>query len=230
VDSLRDRLLGNGLFFWSRAISRSCRFQVSGFAAIEERRQAGEPTILAAWHGMTMMLGGFFLNHFDLASLVLLLPDDWRGANLAVWARRLGARPFRLNLKGDSTMAAARQVAGLVRLVKEGHDCYITPDGPDGPAYEPKPGVAYIAQKTGAAVIPVGAYARHGYRLNRWDRYVVPYPFSRISIVVGRPLGAPDGGEPVSRADGQATILKQLTAALHEVTMQAAANYYEKRA
>jgi lysophospholipid acyltransferase (LPLAT)-like uncharacterized protein len=223
MTTFRDSLIGNTLYMVSRVTSQSGRYHVRGMEHVEGMQAAGRPVIIVAWHGMTMMLAGFFLNSFDLSSLVLLLPDDWRGTNLAVWARRLGAQPFNLNLKGDSTMAAARQIAQLVRLVKQGKSCYITPDGPDGPGYVIKPGVAFIARKTGAALLPVGAYARHGYRLNRWDQYVVPYPFSRISLVIGAPLEVPSGD-----SDGLEAITRPLTAALHQVTAEAAANYYEQ--
>jgi lysophospholipid acyltransferase (LPLAT)-like uncharacterized protein len=209
----------------SRLTGRTGRYQVEGLEYVEAAQAAGRSIILAAWHGMTMMLVGYFLRHFDLASLVLPLPDDWRGTGLAVWARKLGAQPFNMNLYGDNTMSAARQLAQLVRLVKEGKNCYITPDGPDGPAYVIKPGVAYIARKTGAAVLPVGAYARHGYHLNRWDQYMVPRPFSRISLVMGAPVDAP----PAESRDNLEAITGPLTVALHRVTAQAAANYYEKR-
>jgi lysophospholipid acyltransferase (LPLAT)-like uncharacterized protein len=170
---------------------------------------------------MTMMLVGYFAGHFDLSRLVLILPDDWRGAALNVFARKLGTTPFPMNLKGDASMATARQLARLVRQVRQGQHCYITPDGPDGPAYVIKPGVAYIAQKAGALILPVGAYTRYGYRLPRWDRYVVPYPFSRIAIVVGAPL-------LVSTDDVPTAVTAHLTDQLHRVTMQAAANYYER--
>ncbi|MFQ5420603.1 MAG: lysophospholipid acyltransferase family protein, partial [Anaerolineae bacterium] len=138
-----------------------------------------------------------------------------------IFASKLGTEPFPMNLKGDDSMGMARQFVKLVRKVKRGHDCYITPDGPDGPAYVIKPGVAYIAQKAKAAILPVGAYARHGYRLNRWDRYVIPYPFSRISIEVGKPIEVPGDADLTAVTD-------HLTDILHRVHAQAAANYYEK--
>lgn len=225
MPTLQDKIAGNSLYLLSRLTSRTARYQVEGLEHVEAAQAAGRSLILVAWHGMTMMLAGFFLRHFDLSSLVLLLPDDWRGTGLAVWARKLGAHPFNMNLKGDGSMSAARQLAQLVRLVKEGKNCYITPDGPDGPAYVIKPGVAYIARKTGAAVLPVGAYARHGYHLNRWDQYMVPRPFGRISLVVGAPVDAP----PADSHDNLAAITGPLTAELHRVTAQAAANYYERR-
>lgn len=225
MPTFQDKAVGNGLYLLSRLTGRTGRYQVEGLEHVQAAQAAGRAIILAAWHGMTMMLAGFFLREFDLASLVLLLPDDWRGMGLAVWARKLGAQPVNVNLHGDGTMAAARQLAQLVRLVKEGKNCYITPDGPDGPAYVVKPGVAYIARKTGAAVLPVGAYTRYGYHLNRWDQYMVPRPFSRISLVVGAPVEAP----PADSRNNLAVITGPLTIALHRVTAQAAANYYERR-
>jgi lysophospholipid acyltransferase (LPLAT)-like uncharacterized protein len=186
-------------------------------AAQDQKR----PIIFAAWHGMTMMMVGFFKNQYDLSRIVLLLPDDWRGGALTVFANRLGVTPFPMNLHGDGSMATARKLAKLVRQVKAGRDAYITPDGPEGPSYIIKPGITYIAQKANAMILPMGAYARHGYRVSRWDRYVLPYPFSKIAIQFGEPI---DVGEDADLT----AVTTHLTQQLHHVTLQAAANYYEK--
>lgn len=188
---------------------------------LETAKASGRPLVLATWHGMTMMLVGFFANHYDLNNIVLLMPDDWRGVALEIFANKLGAEPFPMDLKGEANMASARKLAKLVRRVKAGRDCYITPDGPDGPAYVIKPGTAFIAQKAKALIMPLGAYARHGYRLNRWDRYVVPYPFSRISIAIGEPMLVEKGVDLTA-------VTYTLTDQLHRITAQAAANYYEQ--
>ncbi len=184
---LRDQLLGTGLYLVAQLTRQSAHFQVSGSHHLEAVLNSGRPTLFTAWHGMTMMLVGFIGQQYDLSQLVLPMPDDWRGGNLAVFTRKFGATPFPMNLDGDNTLATARQLAKIVRLIKAGRGSYITPDGPDGPAYVIKPGLAYIARKVDAAILPMGAYTRHGYRLPRWDRYVVPYPFSRISICIGAP-------------------------------------------
>lgn len=221
MSNLLHQLNGNILYLVSQMVRRSCRFQVEGMerwrAALHDER----PLLLSSWHGMTMMLVGYFTQHLDPSSVVLPMPDDWRGEALYVFARRLNARPFRLNLTGDATMGTARRLVRLVREVKEGRICYITPDGPHGPAYVPKPGIAYIAQKAEGQILPLGAYARHAYHLSRWDRYTLPLPFSRISIHVGEPLTVEKGQELTA-------VLSTLTDRLHRVSAQAAANYYEK--
>lgn len=214
--------MGTGLYALSQVTRRTGRYQVTGQEYIEDAQAAGTAVIWVAWHGMTMMLAGFVLQAYDPGGLLIMMPDDWRGETLAHWAQRLGAIPFPLNLHGDSSMASARQLARMVRRIRQGQDAYVTPDGPDGPAYQVKPGVVYLAQKTGAVLLPAGAYTRTGHRLNRWDRYVVPRPFSRIAVVIGEPLLVPPGAQ-------LDTATERLTDVLHRVTMQAAADYYEKR-
>lgn len=221
MSSWQDSVSGTALYSWAKLTSRCSRFQVIGLEHLRAAQERKRPLIFAAWHGMTMMLVGFFANQYDLSRIVLILPDDWRGAALTVFANKLGVEPFPMNLHGDASMATARQLARLVRQVKAGRDAYITPDGPEGPAYEIKPGITYIAQKANATILPVGGYARHAYRLPRWDRYVLPYPFSKIAIQVGTPI--------VVEKDAELTAVSHnLTQQLHHVTLQAAANYYER--
>ncbi len=221
MTSFRDKLSGNALYWLSQIARRSGRYQVSGLEYLQTAQASGKPLVFATWHGMTMMLVGFFANQYDLSKLVLLMPDDWRGEALQVFANKLGAAPFPMDLKGEANMATARRLATLVRQVKAGQDAYITPDGPEGPAYVIKPGVAYIAQKAKAIILPLGAYARHGYRVNRWDRYIVPYPFSRISVAIGEPMTVEKGEELTA-------VTHTLTNQLHRIAAQAAANYYEQ--
>jgi lysophospholipid acyltransferase (LPLAT)-like uncharacterized protein len=221
MTTFRDKLNGNSLYLLSQITRKSGRFQISGMEHLEKAKADGKPVVLATWHGMTMMLVGFFANHYDLTNIVLLMPDDWRGVALNIFANKLGTEPFPMDLKGEANMATARKLARLVRRVKEGRDCYITPDGPEGPAYVIKPGVAYIAHKAKAQILPLAAYCRHGYRVNRWDRYVVPYPFSRISVVIGEPMA-------VQKGDDYSAVSDTLNDKLHRISARAAANYYEK--
>jgi len=222
LSAARDRLYGRSLFLLLRIVRSTCRFNVSGLENLEAARETERPLVLVSWHGMIMMLVSFFSDKLDTSKIVLLMPDDWRGGALSVFASLGGAEPFPIDLTGSEGMATARKLAKLVRRVKQGDDCYIAPDGPDGPAYVIKPGAVYIAQKARAAIVPVGAYVRHGYRLNRWDQYAVPYPFSRISIAIGSHM-------LVSRDEEDlAVVTERLTDTLHRVSAQAAANYYER--
>jgi lysophospholipid acyltransferase (LPLAT)-like uncharacterized protein len=222
MTSFSNHILGNGLYMLGQITRRTASYQVQGQDHFESSIKKEAPVIWVAWHGMTMMLAGYVLRHYSPESLIIMMPDDWRGDALAHWATKIGARPWRMNLKGDASMGTARKLAEMVRLLRKGQDAYVTPDGPDGPAYQIKPGVAYLAKKTKATLLPVGAFTRTGYRVNRWDQYVVPRPFSRISVVVGEPFVPEDTQD----LDDIALIL---TDKLHRVSAQAIANYYGQK-
>jgi len=75
---LRDQISGNFLYLLSQVVRRTCRFTSSGFQHVEKVLENNEPVIISAWHGMTMMLLGYFSNMIDLNSIALIMPDDWR--------------------------------------------------------------------------------------------------------------------------------------------------------
>jgi lysophospholipid acyltransferase (LPLAT)-like uncharacterized protein len=155
-----------------------------------------------------------------ISDFVVLMPDDCRGASLKIWADKMGATPHKMNLTGDNTLGMARQVLRLTRRVIAGKSLYINPDGPDGPAHMIKPGIIFIAKKAKASIVPIGAYCRRAYNLPRWDRYTVPYPFSRISYHIGLPIE--------SLPEDNATADQLITDTINRVTLQAAADYYEE--
>ncbi len=221
MGKLLDNFNGSVLYFISWIASKSCRFQVDGLEHLEVAQKNRNSVMLATWHGQTMTFVSFFLTFYDVSRFVMLMPDDSRGRVLEIYARKSGSKPFPVDLTEEGGMRSARKILKLVQMIKGGQDGYINPDGPSGPAYVIKPGVTYIAQKAGVRVVPMGAYCRHAYRLNRWDQYLIPFPFSRISVYFGEALA-------VEKGEDLTAVNQNLTNLLHRATAQAAANYYEK--
>jgi lysophospholipid acyltransferase (LPLAT)-like uncharacterized protein len=60
----------------------------------------------------------------------------------------------------------------------------ITPDGPTGPLHRFKPGGLLLAQLSGRPLVPMAFAASRAWQFG-WDRFVLPWPFSRIAIAVG---------------------------------------------
>ena len=187
---LSHRIQGWGLSSYASLIWRTARYTVQGQERVERATMTHRPLIVASWHGMTMMLAGHIVQQWDPTKLVLVVPDDSRGAVLSVWARRMKAATFTISMQAES-LVAARRLLALIRQLKSGKHLMLHPDGPDGPTREPKNGLAFIARKAGALIIPAGAFTDAGYNIPRWDRYTVPYPYSRICIVFGEPLEIP---------------------------------------
>lgn len=188
-------LQGWGLSTYAGLAWRTARYQVQGEEHFKQTHAAERPYIIAAWHGMTMMLGGYLITQEDPNQYMMIAPDDHRGATLIVWARRMGMSPFVISMEANS-MVAGRRLLGLIREMKAGKKLIVNPDGPDGPTHEPKKGVVFIARKAGSLIVPAGAFTTSGYKIPRWDRYTVPYPFSRIAVAFGQPFEVPRDADP----------------------------------
>jgi lysophospholipid acyltransferase (LPLAT)-like uncharacterized protein len=101
----------------------------------------------------------------------------------AMMVSRLGARAIR----GSSSHTGARALRDYyVALVKENVSPVVTPDGPKGPRFKFKPGAILLAQMSGRPMLPMAYAASHAW-LIQWDKFVIPVPFARISIAVGKP-------------------------------------------
>ena len=68
----------------------------------------------------------------------------------------------------------------------------MTPDGPRGPSGIVQGGVMLMAQKSGAALVPVGIAAKPCWRAPSWDRYMFPFLFSRAVFLFGDPIYVPE--------------------------------------
>jgi lysophospholipid acyltransferase (LPLAT)-like uncharacterized protein len=101
-------------------------------------------------------------------------------------------------VRGSSSKGGARGLAALIRAVRrEGKDAAFAVDGPRGPYGEVKEGAITAAKKTGAVLVPMGSFAPRAWTASRaWDRFVLPFPFSRVTVTLGAPIdpaGAPLG-------------------------------------
>ncbi len=98
-------------------------------------------------------------------------------------------------VRGSSSRGGMRALASMVHKLRQPQtDAVFAVDGPRGPYGVVKPGVLVAAENAGAHVIPAGAAAKRGLVLERaWDRFVLPYPFTRVDIVLGAPVKLGEG-------------------------------------
>jgi len=221
MTKITDTISGTALYGVATLAYRTGRLQITGMENLKAALQREKPIITTSWHGMTMMLAPFIRQYLDIRSFIVLMPDDWRGKALEVFTSRMRGEPFPMDLRGDSTLSMGRKLIQLIRKIKRGKNLLLHPDGPSGPAYAVKPGLSFIAQKADAAIVPIGAYCRHAYHVPRWDLYVLPYPFSKISLHIGKPITIPKDAKNLEERN------QELTDILNRVTAQATANYYE---
>jgi len=90
-------------------------------------------------------------------------------------------------VRGSSSRLGASAILQLSQTLASGRDVVITPDGPRGPAYELGPGIVFLAQKSGASVVPVNIEYSSCWRLKSWDRFILPRPFAKVHVIIGSP-------------------------------------------
>jgi lysophospholipid acyltransferase (LPLAT)-like uncharacterized protein len=75
--------------------------------------------------------------------------------------------------------------------VEQGHTVAFTIDGPRGPVYVAKPGPVLLARNTQAPIMPFYIAVEKGWTMKSWDRFVIPKPFSRAHLRVGKFIHVP---------------------------------------
>lgn len=222
LKTLIAEISGTALYLFSTMVYKTCRVHIIGEENVKEALEHDGPIIITSWHGMTMMVAAFGRRYLDIGTFVGITPDDHNGRTLYVFGRRLGIEVFIMNIYGDSTLGMSRKLVDLIRSMLSGKNLLIHPDGPFGPAYKIKPGIIYLAKKTKAMILPLGCYCRHAYHIPRWDRYTLPFPFSKIHVQAGEPIRIPNGDQSMEE------ISRDIGDTLNRLAFQAAANYYER--
>ncbi len=177
-------------FLW--LIWTSCRVTVvKGAEHLEPARRAGSPAVVVYWHQMHLFCAWLLVRQARAGLRVAVLTSpSVSGEVPAAIITRWGMQAVR----GSSTRSAGDALREMHRvLARDGNSLVITADGPKGPRHEFKPGAMLLAQMSKAPVIPMAYAASRCSRARTWDQFIVPWPFSRIAVVVGEPWVAPPG-------------------------------------
>lgn len=168
-----------------RGLYAGLRFVIEGEEHLEGTWRSGKPVVFVVWHGRLLPL--LFL--YRRQGVVILVSQHRDGEYLARLARGLGYE----TLRGSSTRGGFRVLRQSVRTVRSGRSLAVTPDGPQGPREQLKPGALHVARLTGAPVIPISAGSRQAWWIEGWDRFLVPKPFATVRVAVGPPHIIPRG-------------------------------------
>lgn len=185
--------LGVGPISWFaagfiRVLRATCRLEFRNDGEIRRRERAGEHFLLAFWHRHLLLMPYGY--HGEKISVLISSSRD--GELIARTVSRLGIDSSR----GSTTRGGAAGLRELLRKAKQGFDIAFTPDGPKGPRGKVQPGALLAAAAAGFPIVPVGLAASRAKLLRSWDRFVVPWPFSRVVFVYGEPLDVVRG-EPL---------------------------------
>jgi lysophospholipid acyltransferase (LPLAT)-like uncharacterized protein len=162
--------------------ARTLRYEIDDRTGIVGR-PVTENYIGALWHNRLLIFPLVLRRFFPQRQGAALISASRDGDLLADGVQRFGYDVIR----GSSSRLGASAILQLTEVLASGRDVVITPDGPRGPAYELGPGIIFLAQRSGAAVLPMNLEYSRCWRLGSWDRFIVPRPFSKVRVLIDKP-------------------------------------------
>jgi lysophospholipid acyltransferase (LPLAT)-like uncharacterized protein len=171
--------------------------------------------LYAFWHENFLLLA----YHYARPDIHVLISQHADGQIIAGACRQLG---FQV-VAGSSTRGGVEAVRQMTRLAQIAH-LAMTPDGPRGPRRQVQMGLIYLAARTGLPIVPIGIGWSRAWRMNSWDRFAVPVPFSAATVVTLEPMVVLDTADK----DKLEEYRRQVQQAMEQAS-DIAQGYYEAR-
>ncbi len=167
----------------------TCRVvRVDGVEHLEQALAKAPSLVPCYWHQHQLFCGKYLVEQGSRGLAVgWLISPSVDGELGAMMVRRFGGQVIR----GSSSHTGARALRDYYQaLAKDNVSPVVTPDGPRGPRFKFKPGAILLAQMSGRPILPM-AYAASRAWLVKWDKFVIPVPFSKVVIAIGPPKYVP---------------------------------------
>lgn len=174
------------IFALMRTLGVTLRYRVEDASGLLAEKFPGN-YIFAFWHNRMLLMPMLFMHYLGRRKMTVLASASRDGDYSAGVQRWFGFTPIR----GSTSRRAHQGFLELTRLVLDGYNAAITPDGPRGPRYVAQSGVVKLAAVTGLPIVPVSATVEPCWFLKSWDRTIIPLPFSRCTARTGRPIAVP---------------------------------------
>jgi lysophospholipid acyltransferase (LPLAT)-like uncharacterized protein len=185
---LQVPILGGAAISLVRLVCPTLRYDICGLQQIERTHAGGRRCIFAFWHRGLIPLAWWARRQ----KIAILSGTNFDAQWAAYVTLGLGLR----RVLGSSSRGGLRGIVALARSTEEGYDAAFTADGPRGPCYVAKPGPVLLARRTGCPIVCVHAYCDRARTLEKaWDRFQIPYPFSRIALLFAPPIEVPAGAD-----------------------------------
>ena len=152
--------------------------------ATESCLSKGQPFIACFWHGRMIMMRAALPPG---TMMHVLISEHRDGLLISRAVASLGVA----TVAGSSRRGGASALRSMDRLLAQGENIGITPDGPRGPRMRAKPGAIKAAQLSGVPILPVSGSVGRRRILRSWDRFCLALPFSRGIIHWGEPIEVP---------------------------------------
>jgi lysophospholipid acyltransferase (LPLAT)-like uncharacterized protein len=203
----RRRLVASVGGFVLDRLMQSTRIELIAGAEVEEAVvRARARAIYVLWHGRLLPCAYHYRNHGFGTMITRNRDGDYIAGTIERWGFRV--------IRGSSSRGGSTALRAVVRTLRSGTSVALTPDGPRGPRQKMKLGPVHAARLSGVPIVPVAAGATSAWYFGRWDRFLVPKPFTWIPIALGTPIEI----STESTAEEVATVAELVERRLNELT------------
>jgi len=157
-----------------RALGATLRYTEVPADGVISGDKMPRPSIYACWHSCLLTC----IHRFRDQNLAIIISHSFDGELIARTVERLGF----FVVRGSSTRGGSAGLMGMERAFHNGHMCAITADGPKGPVNVAKPGAAALAKLVGGSFGACYTLPERAWKLNSWDHFRIPKPFSRVAV------------------------------------------------
>ncbi len=144
------------------------------------------PYITITWHNRLMFFPVMFPKYARKKTAALISASR-DGQYIADIVKVCGIQ----SVRGSSSRRGASALKASLECLQNKCNLSMTPDGPRGPRYKMSKGPVIMASKTGFPVLPLSVNYSSYWELKSWDRFQIPKPWGKITLVMADPINIP---------------------------------------
>ena len=168
---------GSILYYLVRLYSATIRMKVTNEAEWINYLEQGGRVLICCWH-QQFFIGVKLFVRYRKYSASVMISKSLDGDIAARIAESADVFPVR----GSSSRNGGPALKEMITRLKRNRLAVHLLDGPRGPAGVVKAGVIAIADGADAVIAPAYATADRAWYAKSWDKYMVPKPFSCVSV------------------------------------------------
>jgi lysophospholipid acyltransferase (LPLAT)-like uncharacterized protein len=176
------RIIITAGYWFIRLVGPTLRVCVSHEEGAQEKIDQ-RPLVASFWHACMIPATYMCRNQ----GVRVMSSNSYDGEYMGRIIRRFGF----VAVKGSSSRNAVRATLGLRRALQEGWTVAFSIDGPRGPRYKVKPGPVALARSSAVPMTTFHIAVDKAWVLNTWDRLIIPKPFSRVLMRIGKLIPVP---------------------------------------
>jgi len=176
------------LFGWAgalllRLLGATLRMEIQDASGYRSKPPTA-PSIGMFWHNRMLMIPIIWTRMKTGLPTACLTSTSKDGEITARILRSFGFE----SIRGSTSRRGVGALIGIRKALKNGRAVAIVPDGPRGPCYQLQPGAIKLAMDQGIPLICVSWEVNRCWRLKSWDGFIIPQPFSRLTVTLSRPI------------------------------------------